>query len=113
MPPAQRATLYQVSMIAYPYGHFPSKREQVSRSTLPLAITINARRQLNALRKIANKDMSTIVLDLGAYVERAKALAEKQAKSNDLEKRRSALLAHISTLSSDRNFMEKLIRDGE
>jgi hypothetical protein len=107
-----RASLYELSVIAYPYQGFLSGRGQVTRASLPVGTTANARRHLNALRPIINKDIQPLLLDLSAYVEKAEAVAGKGAKLAELEERRGALLSHMSAVSVSREVMEKLVREG-
>jgi hypothetical protein len=106
------ATLYQLSVVAFPYRPFIAERESVTRANLPAATTTNARRQLNALRQLAHKDALTVIADLSAFVEKAEAVAAKQGKPAELDERRGALTAHLSALSVDRDVLEKLVREG-
>jgi hypothetical protein len=106
------ATLYELSVIAFPYQKFLSGRDQVDRGSLSAATTASARRRLNTLRRIANKDAWTLIADMSSYVDKAEAVAAKTAKPAELDERRGTLMSHLSAMSVNREVMEKLVREG-
>lgn len=106
------ASLYEISVIGYPYIGILSGRERVTRASLPASVTIGARRRIQKLRPIVNKDFQPILADLAAFVERAEAVANRLESEASLDEKRQAFFQHLEAMSENRNVLEKLVREG-
>lgn len=106
------ASLYEISVIAYPYRQILSGRDRVTRASLPVAVTFNARKKIQRLRPVVNKDLALILNDLSAFIEKAEAVAGGQAKEAELSERRGTFFQHLSSMVDNKEILEKLVREG-
>lgn len=106
------ASLYEISVISYPYRDILSGRDRVTRIMLPSSVTINARRRIQKLRPVVNKDFQPILADLAAFVERAEAVANRQATEASLDEKRQEFFQDLEAMSENREVLEKLVREG-
>ncbi|HYE20014.1 MAG TPA: S16 family serine protease [Tepidisphaeraceae bacterium] len=107
------ASLYEISVISYPYQRILKGHERATRQSIPVTVTNNARRRIQKLRPIVHKDLQVILNDLSALVEKVEAAATGKAKEEEVAERREVLFQHLAGISADKpEVLEKLVREG-
>lgn len=106
------ATIYQLSVIFHPYRVALSGDSPITRDTLPNYVTVLARKRMAALRLIANKDLQPLLTDMSALIESIDGLAAKTVPMKTVIMRKENVDARFAALSSDPDFLGKLIREG-
>jgi hypothetical protein len=109
---SENGTLYQLSVIFYPYRLVLQHREGLDRTTLPAYVTRLARRRLAALKPVANKTLRPLVADIAALISALDDFAGGNGSADDVVSRAQAVDARFATLGSDPDFAEKLVREG-
>jgi hypothetical protein len=104
------ATMYQLSVIFYPYIEF-LKADKPDRAALPAQVTAVARRRLNALRPMAHKDILPVVADMSAFVEAADGLVAGRLSLDKFMYRAQKLQTGLANLGSDPKVVEKLVHE--
>jgi hypothetical protein len=107
------ATLYQISVLFYPYRQLLAAGQKVDRTVLPAHITMLARKRLNLLRTIAHKDVQHLVGDVAGFIEAVDGFAGGTVAGSKVLARGEQLDAAFSAMGSDSKFMENLIREGD
>lgn len=105
-------TLYQLSILLYPYQSLLNSKQPVTRDTLPAYVTTLARKRLVALRPMAAKDLQLLIADASAYIEAFDGLASKTISQATFALRARNFEARIATLDKDPNFIENLVHEG-
>ena len=106
------ATLYQISLILYPYDVIVAQHRPITRELLPISLTVATRKRISALRLIASKDLVPLVADVSVYTESMEGVAAKTLSVAELNVRAAALAARFSAFSADRTMVEKIVREG-
>lgn len=106
------ATDYQLSILLHPYLAVFADQRTLSRETLPRAVTLLARKRLDALRPIANKDYQPALREVGVFIETIDQLASQSIAASTAKARLEAVVAHLDELGSDPELLGKLYRDG-
>jgi hypothetical protein len=106
------ATIYQLSVIFYPYRVVLASHRPIDRTTLPSHVTALARKRLNNLRPIAHKDLQGLLTDMAAFAEAMDGLAGNTTSFASVKARADRLDARFEELDSDPAMVEKLIREG-
>ncbi|MCL2640987.1 MAG: hypothetical protein FWD53_09100, partial [Phycisphaerales bacterium] len=111
-------TFLRLDTILLPYlkalaTHHPVDRP-IDRVMLPAAITVNARKKLNDLRPIANKDLMPLLTDVAALIDAMDQFAEDPNLHplTNLQTRAGNLEAHFAQLSGDKDLRANLRREG-
>jgi hypothetical protein len=104
-------TIYQLSVIFYPYRALLGSGKEVNRTTLPPYITTLARKRLGTLRPIAHKDLQPLVADMAAFIEAIDGFAAHSVAGDVVMLRAQNLEARFASLDRDPNFIEKLVRE--
>jgi len=109
---SQNGTLHQLSVIFYPYRTILENRQGLDRTTLPAYVTTLARKRLNALRPIANRDLLPLVNDISALISTMDDFADGGTSADTVVNRAQAVDARFATLDSAPDFAERLVREG-
>jgi hypothetical protein len=105
-------TIYQLSVIFYPYRTVISSGQRLDRSALPAHVTALARKRLNTLRPMAHKDLGALVADISAFIEAIDGFAGGSVSGNVVMTKAQSLDARFATLNNDPDFVAKLVREG-
>jgi hypothetical protein len=105
------ATIYQMSVLFYPFRKVLSSGDTLDRDALPAHVTALARKRLATLRPIANKTLAPIVSDIAAFIEALDGFARKTVDGKTLLLRWEKLDASFAKLNADPGFVEKLVRE--
>jgi hypothetical protein len=105
------ATIYQLSVLFYPFRTILNSGEALDRGALPVYVTALARKRLTALRPIANKELGPLVNDIAAFIEALDGFASKTVPAKAALTRAQKLDADFAKLSADSDFVEKLVRE--
>jgi hypothetical protein len=109
---SESGSLYQLSILFYPYGELLSSGERIDRSVLPVHITALARKRIAALRPIAHKDIQPMIGDVAAFIEALDAFAAKPDTASNVITRFQNLQTRFATTFNDPAFFEKIVREG-
>jgi hypothetical protein len=106
------ATIYQLTTLMYPYRALIASHKTIDRKSLPVYVSVLARKRIAALRPIANKELAPLVMDVAAFVEAIDGLAGHTVDPNAVMTRAQNLDARFATLGADAGFIERLVREG-
>ena len=106
------ATLYRLSTAFFPFRKALYSGKKIDRNELPAYEAIIARKRLNALRPIADKNLLPLISDVLALIEAMDNFAANGSSGANLISRAESFDARVATMSSDRDFAEKIAREG-
>ena len=106
------ATTYRLSVILYPYRAVLSGSQPLDRASLPATLTVTSRNRLDALRPIADKHLSPLVIDVAAFVETLDEYVGGRATAVTLRGKAQAVENELDAISNDKDFIEKMVKEG-
>lgn len=106
------ATIYQLSVLFYPYREILKNGEVLDRNSLPTFVTVMARKRLTTLRPIANPDLQPAVTEIAAFIEAAENFTERGGSPAAVISHLQKVQERFALLDSDPAFLEKVIREG-
>jgi hypothetical protein len=108
---SSNATIYQLSVLFYPFREILGSADTLDREALPAHVTALARKRLAALRPIASRELSPLVSDIAAFIEALDGFAAGTINSKTVLQRAERLDAGFAKLDADPGFLEKLVRE--
>jgi hypothetical protein len=109
---SENGTLHQLSVIFYPYRTILDNSQKLDRATLPAYVTALAKKRLNTLKPIANKDLLPLVNNIDALISSMDQFAEGETSADEVLSRAQAVDAGFAALDSGPDFAERLVREG-
>jgi hypothetical protein len=106
------ASLYEVARVLYPYRELLTIDNKTVGVRVPQELRVTSRRRLDAIRPIIHKDFAPIVRDIGAFMEIADHVSDKQSPVSALRPPLATLLKDLDKVTTDQNFIEQALRDG-
>jgi hypothetical protein len=105
-------TLHQIAAILHSYGLVLQLGQPLDRTNLPAEVTAEARRRLAVLRPIANKDATSVLAAVSAYVNVIEAFATHRAQGSQLLAAFQRVRAAYAKLDSDPKVIDRMWREG-
>ncbi len=105
-------TLYQLSIILYPFRVLLHSGQEINRNTLPVGLIAAARKRIDALQLISNPDLHPLLRDVRVFIEAMDGFAGKYVSLATLQVKTANLEAGFTNLSTDPEFVEKLVHEG-
>jgi hypothetical protein len=109
---SSNGTLHQLTVIYDPYRVILNSGKGITRDTLPTYVTTEARKRLEALSLIANKDLSPVIAAVTRFVIAMDSYAGHNISLNELRDYAQAVDARYADLGTDQNAMEKILHEG-
>lgn len=106
------ASLYELSVICYPYRDVLNGRARIGRFSIPALLTVNTRRHLQKLRPVMNKEFLPALADLSGFTERADWVSNHGTGEAEVYAKRDQFFQHLAALAEDRTMLERLVREG-
>ncbi len=106
------ATIYDVVRILYPFRKLLASGQAIDHTSLSLVTMQNARRQIEALRRIAPGELLPLLNDAMAYAEAINDVAYNGGTVEGINAKAEIFNSRVAAVSSESGFVDRLVREG-